>query len=496
MQRLTILVCLAALPASTAAGASASKQAEPARAGTARELLAAIAKGEGNAGDQSRRIAELSALSPTPVDALVSFLGRERATSQEARREVLAAIGAAVPDSRGRFKSPGRESKKTKEEADKFDWAAAILETKQSRATREALADIAAIRALALSRDPRGALAALEFGFTEAGLIYRDEVGRYLRKGSPWSIPGLIRGAHAKTRDMRRYATYQLERLDRQAPHKAVRAAEISETLWIEVFNAFADTLYREAIYVVLDNVDHHVDTLRAAARKTLDIYVTTDPPRPPPKRRLTQAGGDLTKKPVPLYLSHKQLADIELRRRLEKLTGTAPAKDATLAELKDAFYKYYDQERAAALMKVYDAGRAAAESGDLAAAIARFDEVLSQDPEHSKRAEMAPVYLRYGDQMLESHDNKAAVVALTKAHKLDPGGKLAKQAEAKAHLARARLIEAAGGDAAAEIAMARELDPDAGVEQGPQWMLFLGIGGALAGVFLLLAGALIRRRR
>jgi parvulin-like peptidyl-prolyl isomerase len=97
---------------------------------------------------------------------------------------------------------------------------------------------------------------------------------------------------------------------------------------------------------------------------------------------------------------------------------------------------------------------------------------------------------------MLEAKKNQEAVVALTKAHVLDPDGPSAKEARSRALIARARLIEAEGGDAAAELAKAKAIDPSAGESEGPRWMLFLGIGGGIAGLCLLLAGALVRRRR
>lgn len=497
MKKYAVILLLFAWPALVAAKSNTDTAPAdpPDSARRAGDILAAIEKGGGQK-EQLSRIDDLVTIAPTPVLTLVKFLGRERASSDDTRRKLLESVGADVPDHKGRFRSPGRESKKTKEEADAFDWATNLLDKGgKGKAVREALADVAAIRALARSEDPRGALAALDFGFTDAGLIYRDEVGRYLRKGSPWSIPGLIRGAHDKDSDKRHYAIYQLERMDRQAPHKAVRAAEISETLQIEVYKAFADTLYREAIYTVLDHVDHNVDTIRAAVRAALFKYVRTKPPHPPPKRRLTLPGGKLTPVRQQLYLSHREIADIELRKRLEKLTGTAPPENAKLEDMAKQYVDYFDKARNDKLTVAFDAGRKAFGAGDTATAVQKFDEVLAQSPEFDRRAEMVDAYLAHGKAMMESGDNQAAVVALTKAHVLDPDGPKAKEAKGKAHIARARMIEAAGGDAAAELALAKEADPDAG-GSGPTWMLFLGIGGGVAGIFLLLAGALVRRKR
>jgi tetratricopeptide (TPR) repeat protein len=275
-----------------------------------------------------------------------------------------------------------------------------------------------------------------------------------------------------------------------------VRAAEISEPLQIEVFEAFGDTLYREAIYTVLDNIDHNVEAVREAARAALGEYVTRDPPRPPPKRRLTLPGGKLTKIREQLYLSHKEIADVELRKRLEAIEGKPPAESATLQDMTGRYLAHFDARRQKRLEVALEAGREAFAAGDTATAVQKFDEVLALAAEHAARSEMVKAYLAHGKKMLEAKKNQEAVVALTKAHVLDPDGPSAKEARSRALIARARLIEAEGGDAAAELAKAKAIDPSAGESEGPRWMLFLGIGGGIAGLCLLLAGALVRRRR
>lgn len=486
--------------AGEAAGGKASAKADddPETVARAEKILAALEAAEGGAQDRLRRINDLVTMSPTPVLTLEKFLARERETSSESRRQILQAIGAAVPDARGRFRSaPKREDQEVDAESDAFDWAALLVERPRSKALGEILADVAAIRALARSEDPRGARLILDFAFTETGTIYRDECGRNLRKGQPWSIPGLIRGTDADKLSIRRYATYQLERIDREAPHKALRAARGNEPLQVEIYRAFADSLFREALYTVLDNLDNGSPVLRRAARETWRHYITREPSRPPPKKKLTLPGGDLTKKPVPLYLSHLELADIELRNRLEEITGTAPARDATLEEMTDQLIAHYDEKRKARHDALLAEARKAERAGDLAAAIERLDQLLVARPDHPARREMAATYLARGRELLEAKEYRDAAVVLRKAHDIDPEGPAAKQALAKVHVARARMIEAAGGDSAAELARARDIDPGAtDGSTGPRWMLFVGVGGALAGVLLLLAGIVLRRRR
>ena len=82
----------------------------------------------------------------------------------------------------------------------------------------EVVADDAAIRALAKTNDIHGAAVLFTTAFGDDTIIYRDEIGRYLRKMEPYSIPALIVESQNKNYDKKRYANYQLERLDRQEP--------------------------------------------------------------------------------------------------------------------------------------------------------------------------------------------------------------------------------------------------------------------------------------
>ena len=97
-------------------------------------------------------------------------------------------------------------------------------------------------------------------------MIYRDECGRYLRKMEARAIPVLTLESQGDG-DRRRYATYQLERLDRQEPSKALTAATADESLLIAILDAFRTTRHREAVYAVFSYIDQDSPRVRAAAR-------------------------------------------------------------------------------------------------------------------------------------------------------------------------------------------------------------------------------------
>src|SRR5687767_4959743 len=100
----------------------------------------------------------------------------------------------------------------------------------------------------------------MDVAFGEQSMIYRDECGRNLRKLEPLSIPTLTRDSvQAKSDVRRRYATWQLERLDRQDPTKAIAAGTGNEELQVAIVEAFRATKHREAVGAVWATVDHDV---------------------------------------------------------------------------------------------------------------------------------------------------------------------------------------------------------------------------------------------
>ncbi len=481
---------------------------EPEPAGPpARPLLDKLAAAARPA-DRRAAIDALLALDPMPIKELGDFLARARRSSEADRRSLLGARGFDVPDEKGKFRAPGRQPDKEEKANDKLDWLTPLLELPASPALTDVLLDIAAIRALAASKESRGAAAILVFAFQDEGVAYRDECGRFLRRMSPWSLPALVRAAEmpagrAADKSRARYARYQLERLDRENPRKALNDAPTDE-LQAEILHTFADSQYREAVFVVLDNVDHVSFKVRKAAREAWMEYATGRPPREVPKQKLQLPGGKLSEEEVPLWLNHRELADIAIRRRLEELTGKKPATRATLKQLSAQLFAVHDARQSAHLDKALAAGLAEAAKGQIVEAVARFDAILVQAPDYKRRGEMAEVYMRLGDDLEKAGKWREAATAFGKAHAVAPAGPTADQALSRHHKARGRGLAAEGKKEVAEAEMARATEIDQAVDRQQveqagrgdrQWMLIAGICGALAGLGLLAMGLAWRRR-
>jgi tetratricopeptide (TPR) repeat protein len=313
---------------------------------------------------------------------------------------------------------------------------------------------------------------------------------------APYSLPALTRAAEVLGKDnlsQRRYAIYQLERIDRRSPMKALRDAP-SNSLKAELMMVFAETAHREGVYAVLPHLNDGAPDIRAAARKAWDVYLKTTPHKPP-ERRLELPGGKLSDERVPLWLDHKQLMHEALRKELEKRTGTMPPEIDTVEAMTTRLLTLYDEQRKKELDQKFDAALTAARGDGIAEATAVFDAILAQNPNYDRRSEMTGAYLRLGDTLADEKKWRDAATAYGKAHSVAPAGDLANSALSKHHFARGKEVEKAGGDATAEFTRAIEVDPEqrADNQRGGRWMLVAGLVGGLAGIAFLVLG--FRRR-
>jgi hypothetical protein len=506
-----------------------AQQAKPPRTpgpddAKAAAILARIVAGPDSA-TRKTAIAELTEIAPNTIEAIAEWLQREQRADVEVRREVLNAITAAVPDKSGRFSQPKRQTGKEKKADDEVDWQAELLALDPGMpGLGDVIADDAAIRALAATSDMRAAQVIFDTAFGADSMIYRDECGRYLRRMEPASIPALTLESMAKDFDRRRYATWQLERLDRQEPEKALDAALGNEALAIAIIDVFRRTHHREAVHAVWRRVDAGAPRVRAAARAAWMEYVTGPPPPPAPKAKLNLPGGRKTKKPKPLWLTYRELADNELRKAAnELLHEDYPIEDPMTLDDEDEdrprkrkpvqidiedvtrrLFAYFDGERDKRDAAQWDAAQKKAQGGDLAGATQIVDRMLATNPERRERADMAKLYFAWGKELEVKRAWAEAAAAYSKAHGLDPGGGSANDALAAHHYMLGKALESQGKDGGPDFRAAVALKPDYAPARSaadelasagrPVWMLYTAAGAA-ALAMVLLAAAMIRRR-
>jgi hypothetical protein len=485
------------------------------------EATAALAKivAATDADGREKAIAALQKLvteKPDTIDAIAEWLARTHDSSLDDRRKVLTAIKAQIPDKNGRWPQRERSAKEIKAD-DELDWQKQLLGLDQGMAgIGEVIADDAGIRAIAQTRDLRAARLILDVAFAPEALVMRDECGRYLRKLEPYSIPALTRDSSAKNEERKRYATFQLERLDRQDPQKALAAATGDELLQVAILDAFRELKLREAVHAVWSYVDANAPRVRVAARAAWMEYITGPEPPPAPRARLQLTGGKRSKYAKPLWLTYRELADNELRKAANELlkeeyaiteesvdenVKSVKIQPIDLVEVTQRLFKYYDDQRAKKDAAQWQAAKAKADGGDLVGATALLDRLIATNPDRPDRAEMAKVYLRYGKQLEDGQKWNEAASAYSKSQGLDPSPKtLALQ-----HLTAGKAAEAAGKDGGPDYRQAVALDHDLvtakqeaeRVSSGggkPVWMIYAAVGAGMLAM-LLFGAAMIRRR-
>lgn len=457
--------------------------------------------------------AKLADLAPRVIDQLSAFLTRTRTSTTDQRRAVLAKIKASVPDKKGNFQSPGHEAAAKVRADDDFDWLALLVAQQPMPGLGDVIADDAVIRALAGSKRTEAAKAILDAAFKPDTIIYRDECGRYLRKMAPYSVPALIVASQVKHNyNLSRYSNYQIERVDRQEPGKALASAAGDEDLRIAILEAYGQTEHREAVGAVATYLDDESPRVRAEARKVWLEYVTPPDPPPPPKKHLQIAGGEQADKETPLYLNSLQLARIEIQRITTELgldTVAEDAGDPALQAASQAIFAYYDQQRAARDAGDFAGGKQKADAGDLAGAVAVFDRLIAEDPARKERGEMAPIYFQYAEQLAKDQKWSDASAMYSKAHGLAPDGAQAQDALAAEYFALGKAQEADGKDGSAAYRKAVALKPDyaeakqeekrvesgGGAARSP-WMLYAAGGVAAIALMLLMMGVMRRPAR
>jgi hypothetical protein len=506
-------------PAKDAKPAAAEKAPPTPVSPATQAVLDRVAKGDKAAID------ELGKLAPTIIPELATFLARSHASPVDDRRKLLQSFKAQVPDAKGRFTVPDRKTAKEEKALDDLDWLAELQKLDATTpGAGETLADIAVLRALSATKDIVAAQVLFDAAFWDETMIYRDEVGRYIRKMEPYCIPALMRESQARNYDRKRYSNYQLERLDRQEPYKALGAGTGDENLTIAILESFRVTKHREAVHAVWSKVNADSVRIRTKAREAWRAYIEGPPPPPAPMKKLQLPGGKLTKKEKPLWLTYRELADNELRKYSNELLGTDyPIVDPTLDDsdanddrpkkvfkidlvaVTKELFDFYDKGRAEQETKQWAEADAKSKAGDLAGATVLLDRLLAANPDHGAKAQMANVYLAYGKELEGKSKWGDAASAYSKAHGLAPDGPNAVNAIAAYHYTLGKSLEAQGKDGGPDFRKAVAYRPDyapakeAAVrvsgKKRPVWMLYAAAVAMLAALGLF-AAAMIRRRQ
>lgn len=504
-------------PASSAAPASAAAAAEVSSTGALGKLTLAELRQQAASSDPKVRRALARTLRKARADdahRLHQWLHREVEIAPVDFKNVLLHLGAAVPDSNGRFGKPARVAD--------LDWLEALTSLDRDAiaaglrpAAVDALLTVALIRALANTDHPEAALSLVRFGYRHGG-AFRDECGRQVRTMGVHAVPGLVRAKAIKDPQaykMVRYAAYQLDRMNLTRPLLAVKRAD--PNLLVDLLHAYGEVRESAAVDVVLTFCDHDNLQVRRAARWAMLRYVSGRPPRAK-KRKLKLTGGRRTERERTLYWTYRQLATRALSTALAeiKVPGGGEHREEVRRRLVDEveprtmaerLFAHQEKQRAQRRTLSYQKALALAKKGKLDTALGRFDEFLTDDPFMEQRAEMAAYYFRRGTQLQDQGGQAAGARLMVKALHLNPRAAFAREARARLLVAEALASDATLSEKRWKLQRALHLAPElkpaqqalAGFEGKRKQRVFIagGVGGGTL-LFLALGLTLVWRRK
>jgi tetratricopeptide (TPR) repeat protein len=306
-------------------------------------------------------------------------------------------------------------------------------------ARAEALETVALMRAIAASKRLDAVEPIFKLAFENDG-VFRDECGRAIRSMDSYAVPTLVALMHqpnAGKQSMakqRRYASYQLDRMDRQRPQKAISTAP-DDRVRSEIIHAYGDTRALDAVEAILGQVDSPAHRVRREARWAWLRYVTGKAPPPAPKRKRKLPGGKEEAEEKPDYLTYREIATLALQKELAAINNEPADANATAKQMTDELFEYYDKKRAAEWDGAFAAAQAKEARGDGKGATDDYGWILAHDPNYAHRGDMAHAFARYADSLRDQGDVPRALGYWRQAIDLAPEGPDAHYAAARVAL-------------------------------------------------------------
>ncbi len=334
---------------------------------------------------------------------------------------------------------------------------APIIDWAEARA--EAMERVALIRGIAGSRRLDAVDPLFKLAFELDG-VFRDECGRQIRSMDSYAVPRLIRLMHQtgpvalRLGKQRRYAAYQLDRMDRQRPSKAISTAP-DDLVRAEIIHAYGEEHALDAVEAILGQVDSASHRVRKEARWAWLGYVSGKLPPPAPKRKRKLPGGREEDEEKPDYLTYREIATLALQKQLGEIQGAPVDAKKSAAQLTDELFAYYDARHAAEWDAQFEAAREKESHGDWQGATDGYGWILAHDPNYLKRAQMAHAFARMGDALAGRRELSRAVGYYRQAVDLDPVG-----VESRAAGARVLMCDGLLAGDAALLRRALSLDP------------------------------------
>jgi tetratricopeptide (TPR) repeat protein len=346
------------------------------------------------------------------LDALLGRITAEDAPDREqAVRELLEALPKQVPAIRFRIGSVADSADKEAmkrlllktrrdalhqksdddEESDKsaggVDYLARLLQNPEPKSA--AWRDLGSVLALSRMLETIAnveAVRGLVDVYARFGEFLRITTQNALTRLGDKAVPALIEAERHQAEKIAKWAVRELDMLGRGIPGEAVQTQD--EAVLADVLRAYGRTRNPDAVRIVASFANSERAQVREAARQSVALM--------------------------------GEVASWQLRDTYENVVGKKPPRDWSWDRTARELFAEFDRLRFAEVGKLFEAGQAARNRGDLAAMRAAFDQLLAHDPDFDGRAELAAGYLAFG-QAEQDKSRADAIAALRRAERLDP---------------------------------------------------------------------------
>jgi tetratricopeptide (TPR) repeat protein len=320
-----------------------------------------------------------------------------------------------------------KKKNKGAKDAPEGDWLVFILSLEDRGETWRDLADLYAMLRMLESLASGPAVREMVNCYSYFGELVRIDLQRSIERLGDKAVAALIEARKHDARKVRSWANRQLDVLGKVTPGEAVSTTE--PEILADVLRAFGRVRDVDAARVILSFVASDRAELRRAAREAIGAL--------------------------------GEAAEWHLRDSYESQTGERPPKSWDHEQLARELFRMHDRARLAKVYLLVEQGHAALGDKRYAEAAQAFDKVLAHSPLFEGRAEMAPAYLGYAEELIAADEVDDAAVTLRKALRLAPDSPSKNEIESRLLFLEGRALADKGTPDVFVLKRALELDPD-----------------------------------
>jgi hypothetical protein len=208
------------------------------------------------------------------------------------------------------------------------------------------------------------------------------------------AVPALIETRRHPAEKIAKWSARELDTLGKAIPSETVQTTDLQ--VLADVLRAYGRVRDPDAARIVVSFANSERAQIREASRQAIAMF--------------------------------GEVGAWQLRDTYEDVVGKKPPRDWNWERTARELFGEFDRLRSAEVSKLYDAGAAAHEHGDLEAMRTAFDQVLTRSPDYPKRAELAAAYLEYAQKNL-AKDGPEVLSALRRSERLGKGSDVEKTA-------------------------------------------------------------------